>query len=79
MLALWTAVTFLRLFLRAKSKAKRAIRSVLARVMILSDSTTPGTDYFVCVRVRENALVQIFFSTLPDVPSQSIHLQCFHE
>jgi hypothetical protein len=42
MFALWTAVTFLRLFLTAKSKAKRAIRSVLARVMILRDSTTPG-------------------------------------
>lgn len=68
MLALWTAVTFLRLFLRAKSKAKRAMRSVLARVMILRDSTTPGTDYgrinCVCVRDRENALSKFFFHYL---------------
>jgi len=45
MLALWTAVTCLRPFLMAKSNAKRAMRSVLWRVMILSDSTTPGDDW----------------------------------
>ena len=33
-----------RPFLMAKSKANRAIRSDLNRVMILSDSTTPGKD-----------------------------------
>lgn len=41
-LALWIHVTRLRLFLKAKSKAKRAIRSVFARVTIFNDSTTPG-------------------------------------
>jgi len=33
-----------RLFLIAKSKANRAIRSDLYRVMIFNDSTTPGED-----------------------------------
>ena len=35
MLALWTAVTLRRSFATAYSKAKRAIRSEAARVMIL--------------------------------------------
>ncbi len=43
MLALWMTVTFLRWLARAKAKANLMMRSDLARVMILSDSTTPGT------------------------------------
>lgn len=42
MLALWTHVTFLRLFFNAKSKANRLIRSAFARVETLRLSTTPG-------------------------------------
>ena len=45
MLALWMQVTFFLLFARAKEKANLAMRSDLARVMILSDSTTPSTDW----------------------------------
>ena len=45
MLALWMQVTFLRLFASAKLKANFAMRSDLARVIILRDSTTPGTDW----------------------------------
>src|SRR4051812_10522298 len=43
--ALWIQVTFLRLLARAKLKANLAIRSDLARVIILRDSTTPETDW----------------------------------
>ena len=42
MFALWTHVTFLRLFFKAKSKAKREIRSALALVETFKLSTTPG-------------------------------------
>ena len=43
MLALWMAVTRRRPLARAYSKANRAIRVEATSVMILSDSTTPGT------------------------------------
>ena len=45
MLALWMQVTFLRLLASAKAKANLAMRSDFSRVMILSDSTTPLTDW----------------------------------
>ena len=43
MFALWTAVTRLRPWRRAYSKAKRAMRGEAFSVMILMLSTTPGT------------------------------------
>jgi hypothetical protein len=43
MFALWTAVTRPRPWVRAYSKAKRAIRVEARSVMIFNDSTTPGT------------------------------------
>ena len=44
MLALCMHVTRFLLLASAKLNANLAIRSDFARVMILSDSTTPGTD-----------------------------------
>jgi len=43
MLALWMQWIFLRLFLRACSKAKREMRVDAFSVMIFRLSTTPGT------------------------------------
>ena len=43
MLALWMEWIFLRLFLRAYSKAKRETRVEAFSVMIFRLSTTPGT------------------------------------
>ena len=43
MLALWMQWIRLRLFLRAYSKAKRAMRVEAFSVMIFRLSTTPGT------------------------------------
>lgn len=62
MFALWIQVTFLRLFLRAKLNANRAMRSDFARVTILRASTTPGTDW--CSRPEYSPSVFSYISSV---------------
>lgn len=76
MLALWIMVTFLRPFFKAKSNAYFAIRSVLALVDTLRDSTTPGTGY---TKHKPLRYTLHHPSNIPNALFQNTLLQCFLE